>query len=212
MPSLPIPGTLLVVKTASILFLASAIGLSSLSVTRSASALGPVDVEVAAKVGGGTNPLGDVTYLNPPAKQPNPLGFGLGARAGVSILGFYGGVSFMDYLGTSRVNQGVTDSLKSVLYGVEVGYNIGVPLLTFRPQLGIGNYTQSESLSGTPTGEPSAPTTHYSANSLYLEPGVTGLLSFGLWIVGADANLLYLPGVSNPQAALTAHGQVGMKF
>jgi len=199
-------------KIACILFLAAAIGLGTLSVTRNASALGPVDVEVAAKVGGGTNPLGDVTYLNPPAKQPNPLRFGLGARAGVSLLGFYGGLSFMDYLGTSQVNQGVTDSLKSVLYGVEAGYNIRVSILTLRPQLGIGNYAQSESLSGTPTGQPSTPTAHYSASSLYLEPGVTGLLSFGLWIVGADANVLFLPGLSGSQPAFTAHGQIGIKL
>jgi hypothetical protein len=183
-------------------FLASAAALFTLSVTLTASALGPVDVEIAAKVGGGTNPLSEVTYLNPPAKQPNPLGFGLGARAGVSILGFYGGLSFMDYLGTSQVGQGVTESLKSVLYGVEVGYNIGVPLLTLRPQLGIGKYTQSESLSGTSD----------STSNLYLEPGVTGLLSFGMWIVGADANVLFLPGLSGSQPAFTAHGQVGIKF
>jgi hypothetical protein len=33
-----------------------------------------------------------------------------------------------------------------------------------------------------------------------------------LWIVGADASVLFLPGLSGSQPAFTAHGQVGIKF
>ena len=131
-------------------------------------------------------------------------------------MGFYGGLSFMDYLGESQVNQGVKESLKSVLYGVEAGYNIGLSILTLRPQLGVGNYTRSESLSGSNTSinlgaPPSSPPPNSSTSSLYLEPGVTGLLSLGMWIVGADANVLVLT-LSGAWPAFTAHGQVGIKF
>jgi hypothetical protein len=186
-------------KIASILLLASAAGLGALSITRNASALGPVDVEVAAKVGGGTNPISVPSNgMGPGAPQLNALGFGLGARAGASFSGFYGGLSFMDYLG-SHGNDG--QSMKTVLYGVEAGYNFGVPLFTLRPQLGVGNYTVTQSES-------------YSTSSLYFEPGLTALVSFGLLIVGADLNLLYLwpSGGWTSQPAFTAHGQVGVKF
>jgi hypothetical protein len=202
---------LLAMRTAFVFFCGT-ITLGALLVTRSASALGPIDVEVAAKVGGGTNPEGGAPAL----LAPNALGFGLGARAGVSVLGFYGGVSFMDYLGTQATDSGgLTESSKSVLYGVEVGYNIGVPLLTLRPQLGVGNYTASGGYSGTiplVPGTPGGYPAHFSNSNLYLEPGVTGLLSFGLWIVGADANVLFLPGLSGSQPAFTAHGQIGIKL
>ena len=171
-------------------------------IARSASALGPVDVEVAAKVGGGSRTT---------SGAPDALGFGFGARAGVSLFGFYGGLSFMDYLGASVSSYGPGPegaepgkySLRSVLYGVEAGYNIGVPFVTLRPQLGVGNYTLTASSTGLPS---------FSKSNLYLEPGVTGLLSFGLWLVGADANVLLLPGLSGSQAAFTGHGQVGIKF
>jgi hypothetical protein len=51
-----------------------------------------------------------------------------------------------------------------------------------------------------------------STSKLYLESGVTGLFSLGMWIVGADANVLLLPALSGSQPAFTAHGQVGIKF
>ena len=130
-------------KRASIFLLAAAIGLCTFSVTRSASALGPVDVEVAAKIGGGTNPEGLCRYGRL-ASPPNALGFALGARAGASFWGFYGGISFMDYLGASQgpgvptpaLGQG---SLRSVLYGIEAGYNFSVSLVTLRPLVDVGN-------------------------------------------------------------------------
>jgi hypothetical protein len=193
-------------RIASILFLASASGLGALSVTRNASALGPVDVDVAAKVGGGTSPI---------AGLPNPLGFGVGARAGASLAGFYAGISFMYYVGES---EGVsTDGggpgptpekyfLKSILYGIEVGYDLALALITLRPQLGVGSFTLIPSDSNDIFGQPN------STVYVYLEPGVTGLLSFGQWIVGADANALFLPGWSSAHPAFTAHGQVGIKF
>jgi len=197
-------------KRASLLLLTAAAGFGALSVTRNASALGPVDVEVAAKVGGGTNPVLVPSSALGPA-QVNALGFGLGERAGASLAGFYGGLSFMYYFGASQRPYATDtnilihlESFNSVLYGVEAGYNFNVSFLTVRPELGVGNFTLTESSPGTPT---------LSTSNVYLEPGVTGLLSFGQWIVGADANVLFLPGWSGrSQPAFTAHGQVGIKF
>jgi hypothetical protein len=199
-------------KGASFFLLAAAVGLAAFSFTRPASALGPLDVEVAARVGGGTDPVSLSNNGPGPtmASQPNAAGFGLGARAGVSIDWFYAGLSFMDYLGTKSSDG---SSLKSVLYGVEAGYNIRAELFTLRPQLGIGGYavTQSSGVTEISTGA-SGPS--YTAGSVYLEPGVTALDSFGLLLIGADVNVLLLWPSNGfmTQPAFTAHGQVGVKF
>jgi hypothetical protein len=196
-------------------FLLTAGGLSTLSIAQSASALGPVDVEIAAKVGGGTNPVNVPSGRFGPA-QVNALGFGLGARAGASFSGFYGGLSFMYYLGEQQrpypTDTNILihlESLSSVMYGVEAGYNFSVSLLTIRPELGVGNYTLTASSPGT---------TSYTSSNLYLEAGVVGLLSFGRWLVGADAGTFLLPGWSDSHPggssslAFTANGEVGIKF
>src|SRR5580692_6891662 len=76
-----------------------------------ASALGPLDIEVAARLGVGTTPS------NIPSGATNPLGFGLGARAGVSIIGLYGGGSIDYYLGGSQGSE----SVHTLKYGLEGG-------------------------------------------------------------------------------------------
>src|SRR5271167_4825380 len=71
-------------------------GLATLAVERDAHALGPIDLEVGAKVGGATNPLSGNGV-------PNPLGVGLGGRAGIAFLGgIYLGGNIMYYLGSSQ--------------------------------------------------------------------------------------------------------------
>jgi hypothetical protein len=177
-----------------------AVGLATLSVTREASAFGPgpVDtIEIAARVGGGTTPV---------SGGPNALGFGLGVRGGATLYGFYGGLSFMDYLGSGQdlpaTGGGTTRySSSSILIGFEGGYEIPISIVTLRPELGVGSYilTQTESVSN-------------SSGSVYFEPGVTGLLTLGRWIVGADANVLFLPWLAGSQPAFTAHGQLGFRF
>jgi len=171
-----------------------------------AHALGPIDLEVAAKVG----------YANNPGSgDPNPLGVGLGGRAGVAFMGAYGGVNILYYFGgTSNVNI-ASVSAHSLLYGIEAGYGVTlVDILTIRAQLGVGNITISSSGS---LGSVAAPSS--SLNNLYLEPGLTGLLGFGTYFVGADANLLILPSVaqqngggSSTETCFTLHGQIGVKF
>ena len=57
-----------------------------------------------------------------------------------------------------------------------------------------------------------APSANGNTSDLYVEPGVTGLIGLGLWYVGADANILFFPGLDNSKAALSIHGQIGVKF
>jgi hypothetical protein len=170
---------------------------------REARALGPLGVEIAAKGGYGTNPDSSAPF--------NPLGVGLGGRAGITLLGFYGGVNVLYYLGGSQD----TVSEHALLYGLEAGYGFTLAdVLTIRPQIGVGNATFTTSVSNVSA----------SASNLYLEPGVTGLIGLGMWFIGADANLLVIPGVSQASTpangnsssttytSFTLHGQVGIKF
>jgi hypothetical protein len=194
-------------RRTSVLLVAGALAAALTCIPRDAHALGPIDIELGARVGGATNPFGG----NP--QPPNPLGFGLGARGGVTLFGFYGGLSVMYYFGGSQSatlgTTSVSSSYNSLLYGGELGYNIKVALLTIRPLLGIGNY--SLNTSNSPGGSS-------SNNNLYLEPGLTGLISLGTWFLGADANALILPSMKQPDqststnVAFTLHGQVGVRF
>ena len=192
-------------KSAPILVAAVAVGTLTFVTARPAHALGPIDLEIGAKAGVGTNP-----YSTQGA--PNPLGFGLGGRAGVSIFGLYGGVQAMYYFGSSQTIDGVSFSNHTVMYGFEGGYGFSlIDILTIRPQLGIGNATFSSSVSGSGAANVDVGGGGSQSN-IYLEPGVTGLVSLAGWFVGADANVLFFPGLDNSKAAFTLHGQIGFKF
>jgi len=185
------------------------LGLTSIAVvtsTRTAHALGPIGIEVAAKAGAATNPYGGGGTIN-------PLGFGLGGRAGVVLMDhLYGGINVMYYLGGSGPDYSGSNPTGSVsahtlMYGVEAGWGFQlIEILTIRPQVGLGNATFS--FSGDTTGV----AYENSPSKLYVEPGVTGLLSLGTLFVGADANVLLMPGLEQSNAVFTAHGQVGVKF
>jgi hypothetical protein len=177
-----------------------------------AHALGPLDLEIGVKAGAGTVPGG--------GSGPNPLGFGLGGRAGVSIFGLYGGLSLLNYFGESQTLGPFKTSAKSLMYGVEGGYGSSLGPLTLRAQVGVGNYSETVDLTvsgGAAAGMP-VPTWTGTRNSLYIEPGLTAMIAFGTVFIGADANVLLLPNDPNPNgqtsfdAAFTAHGQVGVKF
>jgi len=187
----------------------AAIAVANLGVTRDAHALDAVDIEIAAKAGFATNPS-SIPNLNP----PNPLGFGLGGRAGLAFKGgLYLGGNLMDYFTGSQSETNVTcggtnacapisasASIHVLMYGAEMGYGIKLfDLLTVRPQLGFGNAAFSES------GSP-------STTIWYLEPGVTGLVDLGHLILGADVNMLVFPNTNYDQGALSLHAQVGVKF
>lgn len=191
-----------------LLFVAGAIGACTFVASTNAHALGPLSLEVGINGGFGTNPDSD-------NGQTNPLGVGLGGRAGVSIFSLYGGIMGEYYLGGSQNGIGV----HTAQYGFQVGYNFGIPFITIRPQVGFGNLTISAG-SGTVDGVP-VPSQSY--NSFWLEPGVVGIITLGIYFIGADINALmvtsYPTGVNSEggtttgfKAAMTAHGQVGLTF
>ena len=194
-----------------LLFVAGAIGACTLVASTDAHALGPLSLEVGINAGYGSNPDSN-------SYSPNPLGFGLGGRAGVSVFGLYGGLAGDYYFGSSE--NGL--SAHTAKYGLQVGYNLGIPFITIRPQVGFGNLSISYSGSSSGVGAMSGVSPE-SQNSLWIEPGVVGLITLGIFFVGADINALMVtkyPETLNPdgswgtsfKVALTAHGQLGLTF
>ncbi len=193
-------------KAALVLFAAVAAGAGTIALSCPAYALGPVDLEVGARVGYGSN-------NQKGSGEINPLGVGLGARAGVSFFNIYGGAQVMYYFGGSQtelvgidamgnpVSAKVTET--SLLYGFEGGYNFSFALLTIRPTLGIGNYTAHLNVSGGGSSD---------VHNVYVEPRATALIGLGLWYLGADVGLLVTPGLDGSQPAVLVNGQVGLKF
>jgi hypothetical protein len=181
-------------------------GLLTLFATREAHALGPLDIEIAGKIGYGSNPDSGEGF--------NRLGFGFSGRAGLALFGIYAGVNIVDYLGGSGTPPcppggpcpaPVKSSVHTLMYGGEFGYGFKISIVTIRPQVGVG----SAVVYG-PGG---------SASSLYLEPGVTGLVAIGILLVGVDANVAIFPSTTNGEGtsssteeAFTIHGQVGVRF
>jgi hypothetical protein len=225
-------------KTVSILAGAAAASAGTLLFARAANALGPVDVEVAARVGGGTSPVSSGSNSSSSGNLDiNPLGFGVGGRAGVSFFNVYAGLSAMYYFGGGKDVPTVPgmppahESGTSVLYGAEVGYDIRLPGITVRPQVGVGKYTLNVDGSAQ-VCVGALGCAMYTGSStwdnVYIEPGITAKASFGTWLVGADANVFWLPGSDKvdislcpspvchytltSQLAFTAHGQVGLQF
>jgi hypothetical protein len=123
----------------------------------------------------------------------------------------------VNYFGESSGPPSVTVSRHALLYGVEGGYGSKMGPLTLRAQLGVGNYAESVDVSVTAPGSPAVPSTG-TRNSLYLEPGLMAMLALGSFLIGADANILILPGrteldgTSSFDAGFTVHGQLGVKF
>ena len=170
-----------------------------LAFPRTANALGPADVEIGARWGTATGTLG-------------PLGFGVGGRGGVSFLGLYAGIDVIDYLGatstcggcSSPAGQVVNQSRSALLYGFEVGYGFKFSRVTIRPRIGLGDLRLSSAY-GDPTPGPVSDVSNY----LYFEPGVVGLVSFGVLFIGADVGALF---PTSPNVMLTVHGQIGVTF
>lgn len=149
----------------------------------SAAAARTLGVEVGAKLGISAAYNGG----------PNPLGLGLGGRAGAVLFDhLYGGVDAIYYFGTSGVHTS--------MYGVGAGWGFK-PLdnVTIRPQVGLGN-ANFDSV----------------GNNVYVEPGVTVLAGLGTLFVGADVSILVFPGFNFDEGDsaffITVHGQVGVKF
>ena len=198
---------------------ALALSLALLCISRDARALGPVDLEVGAKLGYGSNPSG---------YAPNPLGVEVGGRVGVAFFGFYGGSTAQYNLGGSTQSSIGQQTYHSYQYGVELGYGFKIPFvrLIIRPTVGIGNYVPvvggyvATPDGGQLCGSPGVVCTIPSA--LYLEPGVTAFFTFGRLFVGGDVNLFILPAypvvdssgnqANTTDVGVTAHAQIGVRF
>jgi hypothetical protein len=163
----------------------SAAALLTLATIRPAHALGPVDLEIAGKLGYGSN----------------HLDLGIGGRAGVSFLGFYGGLNIVDYLGEN--------STSALTWGGELGYGFKISFITIRPLVGFGEEALSVPQAGACVGPNcgSAP----AANTFYVQPG--GLLQFGFGhlIFGVDAGAL-IPTASGSRICFTMNGELGVRF
>ncbi|MDP9148315.1 MAG: hypothetical protein M3O36_00020 [Myxococcota bacterium] len=170
-----------------------------------ASALGPVDVEVAGVAGGGFPPSGQFD---------SPIGFGLGARAGVSFpeVGAYAGLAFVDYYagnGSCPASFGSDCGVvHAVTYGAEGGYGLRpVRWLTLRWLLGVGDYAEI-------VDRTSSSQIH---NSPYIAPEMLALVSIGPVLLGADAGVLITgfgrgPGQHPAGASVMLHAQLGLRF
>jgi hypothetical protein len=190
-------------------FLVALVGTLSIALpSKEARALGPVEIEVGAKVGYATNPSDS---------SINPLGVGIGGRAGVSFRGFYGGLNVVDYLGG---NDGHGLSEHALEVGAEVGYAMKLSVLTIRPQVGLGEITFSSSFSGVDQYGVNESASN-SLSSFYLEPGVTALVTIGIFYFGADGNALIImdgpvsalgPSTASTDTVFTLHGQAGLHF
>jgi hypothetical protein len=165
-------------RTSPLVVAAFATALLTLLTPGPARALGPIDIEVAGKAGYGTN------YY----------GLGLGARAGISFLGLYGGINFVNYFGQG---QGGQPALSAFTFGGEVGYGIKIAFVTIRPLLGLG----LEQLGTTESGN----------QSFYIQPGGLVQFGFGHLIFGVEASALY-PTTLVFGKAFTIDGQIGARF
>ena len=179
---------------------ATAMG-SLVAFPRKAHALGPLEAEIAARAGVGIT--SDI--------RVNPLGFGIGARGGVDLDRLYAGLDVAYYLGETKDCESCSAppgaqlpraTGSALLYGLEAGYNAKASTVTIRPQLGLGAITLI--FSGVNAGSP----TYF-----YVAPGVAVLVGLGTYFVGADAAALVMAtGGPSFDGALTASGQVGVKF
>jgi hypothetical protein len=184
-----------------------------------ARAAGGMGLEVAGKGGLGMDPVGNV--------YPNPMHFGVGGRAGVTMSNLYLGGSLLYYFG-SQQNLTVDGSsgqlsARSFAYGGEAGYGVNVGgFLTVRSQLGVGN--DKITVKGTAGASADVFGGSQTKGYLYFEPAVVGLIPIRSWFVGADIGALVLPFgpyKSSPcdkakctsfDMALTGHLQAGFSF
>ena len=146
---------------------------------------------------------GEAVYVTAPIHGgATPFGAGFGARVGVSLSGFYVGLTLVDFLGSKDVDV----SYRALLYGIELGYGFRVAAFggafwVMRPRLGVGDaavyYTDPSLLADVVTsasGSSSASDT-LTVNNVYLQPGLTFQLASSAHFVAIDGSMLVLPGI-----------------
>jgi hypothetical protein len=181
-----------------------------------AHALGPLDVELGARLGYATNPDSNIS---------NPLGTGIGLRGGVELFHrLYLGVNGQYYFGSSvdtplsGPGTNGTVTTHTTLLGFEAGYSIHVKFLTIRPQLGIGDASLTTLGNYQPTAITTTPLDNYTVTNtrLYLEPGIVALVNIGIVYAGADANILVITDANtqdgNAYSSFAFGLQAGLRF
>jgi len=158
---------------------------------------------------------------------PGPMGGGPGVRAGASLYGFYGGLSYVDFLGESDCLDslpGGCGSNSGMSLGAEVGYGrTFFERLIARGLVGVGDYVATSDgwYQTCADGFSSCTTTtsHHTSHNVYLQPGILVAVTLGPVLVGADASFLYVPrgtppggSTSSPFAALMLGVQLGARL
>lgn len=177
-------------------------------IPRDASAL---DLEGGLKFGGATKPGF--------ASSTTPYGPGLGARAGISVLHMYLGVTGIAYFGgsfeaPSQAAGHVKIGWSATLIGGELGTTIQ-PWKHFilRPLLGVGAADFSVTIDGTPL---ESANTGYQfpdhGTHAYFEPSLQVLFPITeQFYVGGDGGAL-VTIVGHPYPAFSSHVQLGAFF
>jgi hypothetical protein len=111
------------------------------------------------------------------SKDWNPYAGGLGLRAGVTLLSIYAGASFDYFFAETTHLEGIEISGGRVQVMGNLGYEIGLPLLTLRPLLGVGYaQTQIESNLGS----------DHEQQELVVAPGAELMVSLGVVNVSGE--------------------------
>jgi hypothetical protein len=191
---------------------------------------------------------GKAAYSAPPVRGgTSPFGAGFGGRLGFSIAGVYLGASVVDYMGATDIDAWAHGVLYGgeIGYGLRSS-DVGGVTFVIRPQVGVGGLTvfhttpitsSSSTTSrtvrtranvdvittasgGTSSGSSGSAsnTTTTSLSNVYLQPGVTFLVSSKSTFAGVNANVLLIPGVTYGDNAPTTwmsyglEGQLGVRF
>ena len=111
------------------------------------------------------------------ASDWDPYHLGLGVRAGVTISSIYAGASFDYFVAETTHVSGIEVSGGRTQLMANLGYDIGLPLLTLRPFLGIGYAgTQIDSNAGS----------NASKKEVVVAPGAEVLVSLGLLNISGE--------------------------
>jgi len=133
------------------------------------------------------------------SKDWNPYGVGLGVRGGVTLFSIYAGASLDYFFAETTHLEGMKISGGRLQVMANLGYELGLPLITLRPFLGVGYaQTRIESSIGT----------DHSKHELALAPGAELMVSLGL--VNLSGELRY-NFTSTADAAIVGIG-AGLSF
>jgi len=139
--------------------------------------------------------------------DPNAFGLGFLGRVGFGLpLNLYVGGNFVYYLGTTNELAGVKFSQNTWYAGGEVGYDIDQGDFVIRPVVGIGGLVLRSK-----TCVADLCSTHPSATSFYVAPGVYGQYDIGPAYVGANIRYV-IPTAMTRLNSFGFFGSVGVNL